>query len=138
MKALLMSILILSISSCASVGGISNPFAKQIQPIVAADVAAALAEATAANDTAAVACYTAISNYMASIPNGGTTAISGVLSGLEAARILNSQVSAGIPSNIHQACAVIVLDAQETALRLGLVGAGLGKPIAIPVMPIKP
>ena len=138
MRTLIALVLMLAVSACASVGGISNPFAKQVQPIVAADVAAALAEATAANDTAAVACYTAISNYMASIPNGGTTAISGVLSGLEAARILNSQVSAGIPSNIHQACAVIVLDAQETALRLGLVGAGLGKPIAIPVMPIKP
>jgi hypothetical protein len=138
MKVLLMSILVLGISACASVGGISNPFAKQVQPIVAADVTAALAEATAANDTAAVACYTAISNYMASLPSGGTATINGALSGLEAARILNSQVSAGIPSNIHQACAVIVLDAQETALRLGLTGAALGKPIAVPVLPIKP
>jgi hypothetical protein len=87
-----------------------------IQQTTLADAQAAVVIAQASGDQAGVQCFTDIVNYL---QNAGPAlpAVAGVLSGLEAARTFKGIT---IPENIHRDCAVIVLDAQQAAIRLGL------------------
>jgi hypothetical protein len=87
-----------------------------IQATTLADAQAALAIAIANNDTDGVQCFTDIVNYLGN-PINPLPAVNGVLSALEAARTFKG---ISIPANIHSHCAVIVLDAPTTALKLGL------------------
>lgn len=118
MKLLICALIISLLSGCA----LNSGEVKTIQTLTLTDAQNALAAAKSGGDTDAVACYTDLVNYLSSLPTGSTTTVTGALGALEQARLLNNQVSAGIPANIHKDCAIIVIDAQETALKLGLIG----------------
>jgi len=87
-----------------------------IQATTLADAQAALAIAVANGDQDGVACFTDVVNFLANTINP-LPAVNGVLSALEAARTFKG---ISVPANIHSHCAVIVLDAPTTALKLGL------------------
>jgi hypothetical protein len=88
-----------------------------VQQATLADAQAALVIAQANNDAEGVQCYTDIVNYLQNkLPT--LPVVSGVLSVLEAARTFKG---VSVPEDIHRDCAVIVLDSQQTALRLGLI-----------------
>lgn len=122
-----LAIAFLILPGCATVGAANAKIAADVHELVAPiqqatleDAKAAVVIAQANHDDAAVQCFTDIVNYLQNDPGASVPAINGVLSGLEAARTFRAP---SIPENIHKDCAVIVLDAQQAALRLGLRGA---------------
>lgn len=89
---------------------------------VRADVERAVAIATAANDPAGVACGLAI---LAALPAETVTTPPpiGAFSTFMTVREARHRIDAGIPESVHRACAVLVLDAQQTLLKIGAMAA---------------
>ena len=107
-----------------------------LQNFTEADLQAALADATANNDTAAVNCYTALLGIIKTGVANPLPAGPGLFQALQKARdakalIANLNSPTGPLANLNNACAPLVLDAQNTLLGLG-VGIGL---VASPVAP---
>lgn len=113
-------------------------FSQDVQAATVPDLQAAIADAKAANDQDGLDCWTDVLNYVEALPTSAASnplpAISGVASGLEAARIgaqaLNGasiNVIPPIPPKLHKDCAVLVVDSQQLALKLGISAAALGK-----------
>src|SRR5689334_237574 len=113
MKIVIALFMLLFISGCATLNAVGG---QKLQDITGPDVDAAIALAKAGNDPDGLACWTAIKAVM---PTTGTTQIDikGVASTIQAARNVRRGVQAGIDPAVHRSCAVLVLDAQETALR---------------------
>jgi hypothetical protein len=107
-----------------------------LQNFTEADLQAALADATANNDTAAVNCYNALLGMIKTGVANPLPAGPGLFQALQKARdakalIANLNSPTGPLANLNNACAPLVLDAQNTLLGLG-VGIGL---VASPVAP---
>ena len=83
------------------------------------DVQRAFEIAQAAQDVAGMQCALEI---LAALPDADHTRLApnGVFSTFMAAREARRRVSGGVPDAVHHACAVLVLDAQQTLLKLGL------------------
>lgn len=101
-----------------------------IQKFTETDLTAALADATANNDTAAINCYTALLPIVKSgVANPLPTSLGGFQL-LQKARDLKTMLSNlqspnGPLAQLNIACAPLVLDVQNTMVLLGVVGGGV-------------
>jgi hypothetical protein len=108
---------------------VANPLAV-IQAFTEADLTAALADATANKDTAAINCYTAL---LPIVQSGVANPLPTTLGGfelLQKARDLQSMLASlqspnGPLSQLNIACAPLVLSVQNTLVLLGVVGGGV-------------
>jgi hypothetical protein len=108
---------------------IANPLTV-IQSFTEADLTAALADATANKDTAAISCYTAL---LPIVQSGVANPLPATLGGfelLQKARDLQSMLASlqspnGPLSQLNIACAPLVLSVQNTMVLLGVVGGGV-------------
>jgi hypothetical protein len=116
---------LLLLSGCALPSGppSEDPFAG-LTAIVDGDIDAAIAIAEAGGDPDAAACYREIKKVRADRPDLGTPA--GAVSAFERLRLLRRSIDAGLPESLHVACAPVVIDAERTLIRLGLIAAGAG------------
>ena len=116
---------LLIVSGCAAAttsDGTTRPLAK-LATFATADLAQAVAIAEQAGDRVGAACYTALQQYVGQAGQA-RPAIKGAFSAFALARVGTSKLSAGVPEDLHVACAPVVLDAQQTLIRLGVIGAG--------------
>jgi hypothetical protein len=107
----------------------------QLQAFTVADLTAALADATAAKDTVAATCWAALIPVVQA--QGATLGVLpvGAVSAFQKARDVGVGIKVGLPA-LNVPCAPLVLDTQNTLLRLGaLTGAGI---IAGPLVPLLP
>jgi hypothetical protein len=120
----------------AGCGAIQAKINQDVQATTLPDAQAALADAQAAGDTDAAACYQDIIDFLNSLPTSGASSeppkVVGLLSALEAGRVLAQAAQNGpqlppIPPKLHKDCAVLIVDAQRTALTLGVDVAALSK-----------
>ena len=98
---------------------------QDLRDYTAGDLNAAIA--LAQDDPDATACYEAILKVQA----GKTTLdvkVEGPVSAFQKVRNLRRGLGAGIPPEVHRKCAVLVIDAQRTLMRLGLRLTGLPIP----------
>lgn len=111
----------LSLHGCATVAGAAG---KNLQLVTSADIDAAIALAQQSNDADGLACWMAVKAAMPAGADGVQVEIKGVASAWQAGRNLRRSVDAGINPEVHRACAVLVVDAEQTAGKLGLrIGA---------------
>jgi hypothetical protein len=134
-KAVLMKIII-AIAFCVcmtacTAGGNLRMGLQIAQTMNPQDLPAALAMARAANDTDAIACYSDLIAYAATLPtlNSATQPITGGFVLLEQARILANNASAVIPAQLHKDCAVLRIDALDLVNSFGLKAGALALPI---------
>lgn len=120
----------LMLGGCAAVQSANQQIAQDVHDIVAPikqatleDAQAALAIANANGDTDAAPCYQDIVDELSKPGSTGVPAINGLLSTLEAARTFKAPT---VPPKLHKDCAVLVIDAQQTAFKLGLRLAPVG------------
>lgn len=109
---------------CATVAGIAGT---QLQLVTAADIDAAIELARIGEDADGMACWQAVK---AAMPAGAATAtvkIAGVASAWQAGRNARRGLQAGIDPVVHRNCAVLIVDAEQTAGKLGLRGVSLVK-----------
>ena len=125
-------LLILALAVLAGCTQIQAKLDTQVSAVTVPDLQAAIADAKAANDADGVDCWTQVLDYVQSLPVSsiGTPepSIVGVASGIEAARTVAAQpvpTFPPIPASLHKACAVLVVDSQELALKLGISAAAL-------------
>lgn len=116
----------------------TNPIAV-LQAFTTADLQAALADATANQDTLSVTCYNALIPLVSSNVSP-LSPPSGAFSAFQKARDLktllaNLQSSNGPLASLNVACAPLILDTQNTLLGLGIIGGAIAGKIAIPVLP---
>ena len=100
-------------------------FSPNLRDYTAGDLNAAIA--LAQDDPDAAACYTAILKSQ----DGKRTVdvkIEGPVSAFQKARNLRRGLDAGIPPDVHRKCAVLIVDARRTLVRLGLRLTGLPLP----------
>lgn len=127
--------LIVGIAGMAMMSGCSAIQAKigaDVQTTTLPDINAAIADAQDAGDLDAVACFTDIRDFINSLPNSvqpsKAPGVVGVLSAIEEGRLLAKSgppTLPPIPHQLHKDCAVIVLDAQQLAAKLGIQAAAL-------------
>lgn len=127
-------ILIAALAAVSGCAAIQNKFNQDVQAATLPDVEAAVASATAAGDVDGAACWQDVADYIKALPTdqqgAAVPVILGVASGIEAARIAAQAASQGvvippIPAKLHKDCAVLVVDAQQLALKIGLNAAAL-------------
>lgn len=108
---------------CASVAGVAG---KHVELLTAADIDTAIQLAKDGEDADGLACWEAIK---ALAPTGGPVLVKvdGAASAIQSARNVRRGVQAGIDPEIHRKCAVIVVDAEQTAGKLGLRGVSVLK-----------
>lgn len=126
MKAALLALCfatVVALSGCATIGAANQKIAADVEQVIApvkaatiADAQACVADANAAGDADGAACCQDIADYL-STQSTAAPQIVGVLSALEVARTFKAPT---LPSKLHKDCAVLVVDAQGMALRLGL------------------
>jgi hypothetical protein len=88
-----------------------------LQHVTAADVDAAIQLAQQANDAEGVACWQAVRSAITASWNNDPVEIKGSASALQEARNVRRAIQDPV---VHRNCAVVVLDATETAARIGL------------------
>ena len=110
----------LVVTGCASAASGITGAKGEVLAFAKADLERARAIAVAADDVAGVACATALLKH---VPDGGAAVLepSGVFSVFMKARALRRTLSAGVNEEIHIACAPLILDAQVTVAKLGLM-----------------
>lgn len=110
----------LAIALCA--GCVTAPAADVDGPplpqLIAADLDAAIGIATANNDAIAARCFEALKKHL---PSSSTAAPApaGVVSAYAAARVRVRAFRAGIPEDVHVACAPLIVDGARTLTGLG-------------------
>jgi hypothetical protein len=115
--------------SITKTAAVANPITV-FQTFTEADLNAALADATANNDAAAAACYSALLPIVQSgVANPFPTGLGGFQL-LQKARdakalVANLQSPNGPLAKLNVACAPLVLDAQNTLIQLGIIGGGV-------------
>lgn len=140
--------LVALISGCAQ---IQSKLDSDVQTLTVPDVQAALADAKAANNTDGIACWTDWLAYINSLPtNSSSTPLPKVIGAatiIEAASEASQATGAPIafppiPHQLHKDCAVLIVDAQTVALKLGLGAQALTKGVgivkAVNQLPVKP
>ena len=115
-------------TGCATSGGYSSPFG-DITKLTNADLDAALADATAHGDKAAMACYPVLKSVIANLPAQVPAAPpAGIVSAFQAARDASKAVQSGVTSGqnaivqeVNLGCAALFNDTQGDILRLGVI-----------------
>lgn len=106
---------------CATVAGVAG---KNLQLVTTADIDAAIVLAQQSNDADGLACWQAIKSAMPAGADSVQIEVKGVASAWQLGRNARRGVDAGVDPAVHRACAVLVVDAEQTAGKLGLrVGA---------------
>jgi hypothetical protein len=127
MKTFLALLSLVLLTGCATTGTslTSGPLG-DITKLAVTDIQAALVDATAHNDQAAMACYPVLLQVLASLPAQGPAEPVGVVSAFQAARDLSkaiqSQTAAGqgsVVQAVNLGCAALFNDAQGDILRIG-------------------
>ncbi len=90
--------------------------------IVTADVDQALLMAQEDNDLEAMACYPVLKKYVSRGP-AGVAQVKGAISLYQKARKIRHKVSSGVPQELKNACAPLLLDTEQFLLRLGVMAA---------------
>lgn len=127
MKRLLMFAILacaVLLPGCATVAGVAGT---QIKQVTVEDIDAAIELARIGEDADGMACWQAVKAAMPAGGGAATVKIAGVASGWQAARNVRRGIQAGIDPVVHRACAVLVVDAEQTAGKLGLRGVALVK-----------
>jgi hypothetical protein len=130
MRKLLTVLVALALAGCASIvpGTAPNTAGPlgDITKLAASDIQAALTDATAHNDVAAMQCYPVLLQVLASLPSQVPAAPVGVVSAFQAARDLSkaiqSQTAAGqgsVVQAVNLGCAALFNDVQGDVLRIG-------------------
>ena len=83
------------------------------------DLAAAARSAVAHGDPGAQTCWAVLAGYIEFRRQQGTTEVIGVFTAFQKARNIRRLVDAGIPEQVHIACAHMFGSAKRTILRLG-------------------
>lgn len=96
--------------------------------LVIADVERAREIAFQAGDAAGVECADAILEHLAPLAAAEQTPI-GVFSSFMKGREVRRRLGGGIDEEIHRRCASLVLDAEQTLLKLGLIGVPGGSAV---------
>ena len=127
---------ILTVAALAALSGcsfVAGQVEQAVKPVALPDAQAALAMAQQYGDTDAAACYQSIVTYLQDSAAPSLPVVNGALSALEAVRIARQHSGDPIvPAEIHRDCAVIIVDAQEVALKLGIrAGAAVVVPPAV-------
>ena len=112
-------------------GGTTTDPIQGIAEFAKADLEAAKVSAVAHEDYSAD-CWQALLDMLGE-DRPAPTDIKGVFSGVQAARNVRRAVQGGVPEAVHKACAVVVLDAQQTFNRLLLMAGG--SVIPLPKLP---
>lgn len=99
------------LGGCAATG--------ELRELAADDVTRALEIARAANDPAGAACAMALLEHVAQQPTIPTPL--GAFSTVMFAREARRRLGAGVSESVHNACAPMILDAEETIAKLGLM-----------------
>jgi hypothetical protein len=125
----LIVVLVLLAAGCAGIAGPGSPFG-DITKLTATDIQAALADATAHQDLAAMQCYPVLLDVLGSLQTQGQPAptIAGVVSAFQAARDLSKAVQSGATSGqnaivqkVNLGCAALFNDAHGDVLRLAVL-----------------
>lgn len=87
--------------------------------VTAADIDAAIVIAQAGGDIDNVACLTQIKLWLGN-PKPAPSIV-GPISAFAATRVGVSRIRSGVPPELHRACSVIIVDANQVLLRLGLI-----------------
>jgi hypothetical protein len=129
MKRLIVAVFALVLfTGCATSGlTVSSSPLGDITKLAVSDLQAALADATAHNDVAAMQCYPVLIQVVQSLPSQvPSTAPAGVVSAFQAARDLSkavqSQTAAGqgsVVQAVNLGCAALFNDVQGDVLRIG-------------------
>lgn len=117
--AALVLVTVVALTGCAS-GGLGD-LKDRVVKFERADVERGRAIAAAANDQAAVGCADAVLKTLPEASVAPALTPIGVFSAVMKAREVRRKVSAGIDEGVHNACAVVILDAQQTIMKLGLM-----------------
>jgi len=123
MKLLILAALAALLTGCAglaerAVGDVDEPrFA-----FVLADIDAAQALAVAANDPAAVQCYTTLSGKVERLGGRLELPVVGVVSAYQRARNVRRLVTGGVSDELRAACAWMLMDSRSFLRRLGTLG----------------
>lgn len=108
-----------------------DPF-ETISKFAITDLEVALRDAKSHNDTLAANCYSALIPVVENFGNRPEhEPIAGGFSGFQRARNLFAARQTGLPDTVRVACAPLVLDAQRTVLRLGIIAGGGGGALSI-------
>lgn len=115
------------LTGCVSTGSLTSGPLGDITKLATSDIQAALADATAHNDTAAMQCYPVLLQVVASLPSQvPSTVPAGVVSAFQKARDLSkavqSQTAAGqgsVVQAVNLGCAALFNDVQGDVLRIG-------------------
>lgn len=119
------ALLLGALGGCASTtpGGTATSPVAALQQFTLTDAQNALADAQANHDTVAANCYVALAAAIKAQAPATAVPVSGVLSAFQKLRDLQQGVQVGLPA-LNIPCAPLVLDTQQTLLKLGLgVGA---------------
>ena len=125
---LLLALLILSGCATSSVlqqlqADPNADLATVIRNVTVTDLDAALADATAHNDTLALACYPVLKKYVTSNPIGQND-IKGPISGFQRARDVSKGIgNSGVPDDLRLGCAALVQDVREFAVRMSIMAS---------------
>lgn len=118
-------VILILLNGCATVAGtgaVSGVSENRLSKITEADLNAAIKQASDNNDPQAVLCYTEIKNFIAKV---AAPELKGVLSTFETARLLRRRIQSNDREPLHVACAPLIVDANVTLAKLGLIAAGL-------------
>ena len=115
------------ISSCSSINqpGTSSiaDFYTKLHSVTVSDLDAATARAVANGDQIGATCYPALKQYIGQgLP--GIEKPAGVFDAFEMARLGVHNARGGIPDGLKLACAALVQDTAEFAIRMGAIAAG--------------
>lgn len=122
--------LALALSGCATAQLPAQPMPSPAQDVKAetslaqvtiADIDAAIVIAQAGGDTDNVACLQQIKLWLGN-PKPAPSIV-GPISAFAATRVGVSRIRSGVPPEMHRACAVIIVDANQVLLRLGILAA---------------
>lgn len=124
MRVVILLVLVIVLAGCATTAPPSTvaEAKARLTEVVRADIIRGVEIATAANDIAAMACGNAI---LDALPPEGAASLTpiGVFSTYIAGRELHRKVTAGVDEKLHIACAPLILDAEQTLVKLGLIAA---------------
>lgn len=120
--SILIGLMLIGLAGC-STQLVQGEAKSKLAVVTMEDLDVAIASAQAENDPQAVTCYTEVKAWVNSHPSG--TSVKGVFSAFEAARLVRRRVDLGIPESLHNACAPLIVDANVTLVKLGLISSGL-------------
>ena len=130
-------LLVSILSGCASFQTALN---KEVQMVTVPDLTAALADATAANNSSGVTCWGGLLTYVNSLNTAGATTVAPKIVGAatllelgsEAAQTPTKLISLPpLPRPVHDACAGVLQDDVNLLGKFGITAASITKATAV-------